>query len=42
MEFSDILADDKLFDNLLCLIIAGGCVIALIIRSIRGDNDLGM
>lgn len=42
MELADILADDKLFDRLLCLIVVGGCIITLIVRSIRGDDDLGM
>lgn len=40
MSFWDIMADDEAFDNLLCLIIVGGLVIALVVRSFRGDGEL--
>ena len=40
VSFWDIMADDEAFDNLLCLVIIGGIVLALVIRSFRGDGDL--
>lgn len=40
MSFWDIMADDEAFDNLLCLIIVGGVVLALVINSFRKDSDL--
>lgn len=36
----DILKDDEAFDNLLCLIIVGGIIAAIVINSFRGDKDL--
>lgn len=40
MSFWDILADDEAFDNLLCLIIVGGVVLAVVTSSFRKDEDL--
>lgn len=40
MNFYDVMADDELFDRLLCLIIVGGLLIGFIIRSLRNDGDL--
>lgn len=40
MGLHDILADDKLFDRLLCLIIMGAMAVALVVRSFRNDKEL--
>lgn len=40
MTFWDVMADDEMFDRLLCLLVIGGLVLAWVIRSFRKDDDL--
>lgn len=39
MTIWDVMADDELFDRLLCTIIVLGIVVALVIRSFKNDKD---
>lgn len=40
MGLHDILADDQLFDRLLCIIVVGALSLGFVIRSFRKDDDL--
>lgn len=42
MDFMEIPKDDEAFDNLLCLIIVGGVILAIVVNSFRGDKDLNI